>query len=179
VKAQAGHAKSLLFVDFDGVLHPNLVEFRPNVGMTLLPEAAGHQLFEHAGLLADALVTYTDVRIVLSTSWSRLGMQFACSALPASLRSRVVGSTYDPERHGRSFGSVARGYQILEEVERRGPTAWLALDDDAKDWPVEHMRHLVQTHPMHGLGAPAVYRTFLQRLEEVFGARRSTRRQGS
>lgn len=177
MKPQLG--QSLLFVDFDGVLHPNFVGFHPETGMTLTAEATGHQLFEHAGLLTDALRRYPRVQIVLSTSWAKLGLQFATDALPAELRPKVIGRTYDPDRHGRAYGSVARAYQILEDVERRRPSAWLALDDDTKDWPAEHLQHLVQTHPMHGLSEPDVHEAFLQRLREVFGAHQPTRPQRS
>jgi hypothetical protein len=61
----------ILFLDFDGVLHPNdvyLVDERPVMG-----NADGHEgrdsLFCFAPLLADALQNRPDVTIVLSTSW--------------------------------------------------------------------------------------------------------------
>jgi hypothetical protein len=47
---------------------------------------------------------------------------------------------------------MGRGYQVLEEVRRRGLTKWVALDDDARDWPEEGADHLIVTDPDSGPG---------------------------
>lgn len=55
----------ILFLDFDGVLHPDaafLVKGRPTL------KAEG-QLFMWAPLLVDVLADFPEVQIVLSTSW--------------------------------------------------------------------------------------------------------------
>ncbi|MDP1870810.1 MAG: HAD domain-containing protein [Gallionella sp.] len=56
----------MLFLDFDGVLHPNEA-FMTKTGVVL--RCDGHNLFEHAELLADLLEPYPTVKIMLSTSW--------------------------------------------------------------------------------------------------------------
>jgi hypothetical protein len=89
--------------------------------------------------------------------------------LPLPLQARVIGATFDPDRHGRGYGDTARPYQVLEDVARRRPNAWLALDDDAKDWPEEHRRQLVATDPVLGLGQPQALALLRQRMAELFG----------
>lgn len=80
----------LLFLDFDGVLHPDAV-FLSSRGVELRAGA----LFMWAPLLVEALAPHQDVQIVLSTSWARnLGFHRARSVLPAELQSRVIGATW-------------------------------------------------------------------------------------
>ncbi|WP_240189644.1 HAD domain-containing protein [Azonexus hydrophilus] len=81
----------ILFLDFDGVLHPDAVYFvrgRPTL-------RAKGELFMWAGALVDLLTEHPDVRIVLSTSWVRaLRFNRARSYLPAELRRCVIGATW-------------------------------------------------------------------------------------
>lgn len=81
----------ILFLDFDGVLHPDeayLVKGRP----VLRAEGA---LFMWAPLLADTLKNYPGLQIVLSTSWARdLRFARARSFLPPDLQQRVIGATW-------------------------------------------------------------------------------------
>lgn len=147
----------ILYLDFDGVLHPADVWFVPGQGFRLGAGYDGrHTLFEHANLLAALLRPYDDVRIVLSTSWvPAIGLAEATAWLPKELASRVVGATFDPLLHGLQFGSVARGYQILDHVKRNRVSDWVALDDDTKDWPDSEREHLIKTDAVRGLNDPA------------------------
>ena len=81
----------ILFLDFDGVLHPARA-FMGRHG----PELAGDgSLFMWAHLLAEVLANYPHVQIVLSTSWARhLPYMQVRGYLPPDLRDRVVGSTW-------------------------------------------------------------------------------------
>jgi hypothetical protein len=40
-------------------------------------------------------------------------------------------------------------------------TDWMALDDDARDWPEEDLSRLIQTNPVHGFRSAGV----MERLE--------------
>ena len=60
----------MLFLDFDGVLHPEDVHRRAG-NSPYIGSPSGHVLFEHAPLLAAVLRPCPDIRIVLSTSWVR------------------------------------------------------------------------------------------------------------
>lgn len=144
----------LLYLDFDGVLHPEDVFRHPRRGVYLGGNYPGHALFEHAELLVALLEPYPDVRVVLSTSWVRvLRYQRALRYLPERLQMRVIGSTFHTRMNKDSFLALSRGQQVLGDAGRRRATQWLALDDDAEGWPDSHRAHLLQTDPVLGLAA--------------------------
>ena len=99
----------ILFLDYDGVLHPDDVYLER--GRPVL-HATGQQLFMWAPLLQDALTDHPDVRIVLSTSWAReLRFTRARDKLPQGLRSRVIGRSL---RSAFAFGAhVSHGDRLL------------------------------------------------------------------
>ncbi len=147
----------ILFLDFDGVLHPDAVYLRHSGQIELRAEGA---LFMWADRLAAALQPHPDVRIVLSTSWVRnIGFHRARKALPADLAVRVVGATWHSAM-GKgwpdyiAWDNQSRYEQIMAYVSRLpGPVTWLAIDDDDKGWPDAQCRHLVHTNGMIGLSA--------------------------
>jgi hypothetical protein len=57
----------VLYLDFDGVLHPEEV-YQRRGAPPYVKHPAGHTLFEHAELLAEVLKPYVNVAVVLSTS---------------------------------------------------------------------------------------------------------------
>jgi hypothetical protein len=151
-----GNGGHLLYLDFDGVLHPSEVFWSPLRGVHLDSRMHGHALFENLPLLMEALANFPQVRVVLSTSWvpSR-GLDGTLEQLPIELRQRIIGATFDAEQmiHER-WASVARGYQVLDDVRRRRPARWVALDDDVADWPEEHVDKLIATDGVLGLRRP-------------------------
>ena len=81
----------ILFLDFDGVLHPDAVYLER--GRPVL--RADGEPFMWSCHLVDALASASHVRIVLSTSWAReLRFARARDYLPAELRPRVIGATW-------------------------------------------------------------------------------------
>jgi hypothetical protein len=145
----------VIALDADGVLHPADVRLAPAKLPVFGPGLEGHHLFENAGLLADMLKPHPDVRIILSTSWVQVfGYEPTLTMLPQELRARVIGSCFDPQRHGPGYAQMGRGYQVLEEVRRRGLTQWVALDDDTRDWPREAAANLIATDPVLGISGP-------------------------
>lgn len=77
----------VLFLDFDGVLHPDEVY---RVRDKIVLKMDGFCLFEWASLLEEILAPYPSLSIVLSTSWARvLGVGVARSWLAEGLRRRV------------------------------------------------------------------------------------------
>jgi hypothetical protein len=144
-----------LYLDLDGVLHPSDVVFRTSGPVLTMTDR--HRLLEHADTLVDILAPYRDLRVVLSSAWVvAYGFPYTLKRLPPALQMRVVGATFDETRDGPSFSSMARGYQVLQDVQRRLLARWIALDDDVADWPDSHRRHLVRCNPTLGLGDPAV-----------------------
>lgn len=145
--------KQLLYLDFDGVLHPDAV-YVVRTGVEL--RAPGHTLFEHANSLADALEPYPEVRIILSTSWVlHYNLRRAAARLPAALAERVVGATSPLYTRNDYFGDIARGRQVILDVDRRSPTEWLAIDDTDEGWTSQSREHLVLCKSDAGLGDPS------------------------
>lgn len=162
---------TVLYLDFDGVLHPENVWRYPGSG-PYVPSAPGHQVFEHAALLERCLVPYPGLRIVLSTNWMRVfrSVRKVARRLPPGLRERVVGATFHRRMDPGWVRSVPRGVQVWGDVCRRRPDAWLALDDDEAAWPAVCRSHLVCTDPVLGLSAPVVLTELHARLAAMHGA---------
>ncbi|WP_434660787.1 HAD domain-containing protein [Paraburkholderia sp. A3BS-1L] len=160
----------LLFLDFDGVLHPESVYLLHKHGPTLL-DAPGHSLFEHCQLLEDVLAPYCDVRIVLSTSWVRRyrgSVRRVSHRLTPGLQARVIGATYHSKMDREEFAAAPRGMQIWSDVLRRKPEAWLALDDDWLHWPAWCREQLVRTDEVLGISAPSVLAELKTKLATMF-----------
>lgn len=161
-----GAGETVLYLDFDGVMHHENVLWHPRIGAYLSTPDDGDLLFEHAELLEQLLEPYPHIRIVLSTSWViRYGCARATNNLRPALRSRVIGATYPIRTDKRKFWETPRGLQVWSDVVRRKPRSWLALDDDAAGWPDHALAHFVQTHPHQGISEPAVLQELKTKLE--------------
>ncbi|TCW64262.1 HAD domain-containing protein [Burkholderia sp. SRS-25] len=161
----------VLFLDFDGVLHPENVFLLHRRGPTL-QDSPGHRLFEHCELLEELLASYCDVHIVLSTSWVRRyrgSIHRVSHRLTPGLRVRVIGATYHSRMDAAEFAQAPRGMQVWGDVLRRKPSAWLALDDDYLHWPAWCREQLVRTDPLLGIGEPHVLAELKAKLKKVFG----------
>lgn len=160
----------ILFLDFDGVLHPDavyLVKGRP----TLRGEG---ELFMWAPLLVDVLADCPEVQIVLSTSWAReLSFSRARRWLPDPIRARVIGSTWhsamkyqtDGFRLAQTWWDTATRYQQIKRyADRAGLTDWLAVDDQPEGWGADDHDKLVHTCGDTGLSDAAVLALLAARL---------------
>lgn len=158
----------VLYLDYDGVLHPDEVYLDAHNRVYLRGEGT---LFEHAALLEAMLAPFPQLRIVLSTSCVRMkGFDRAWKRLPQALRERIIGATW----HGRFtqddqllewwINHSSRYEQILHDIKRRQPDDWLALDDDALGWPSTEAHRLVVCDPMRGLGEWRTQEAFERRL---------------
>lgn len=146
----------VLYLDFDGVLHDEQVYFHPRCGIYI--ETPDRTLFEWMAILEELLAPHPDVRIVLSTSWVRVkSFDFARKQLSPTLQERIIGATFH-RRHMRkeSFALLPRGEQIAQDVFRRAPQSWFAIDDDAMYWPEWCRDNLIKTDGAHGISDPAV-----------------------
>lgn len=159
-------ADRILYLDFDGVLHDEAVYRHPARGIYIA--TPGRQLFEWMPILDELLRPHPDVAIVLSTSWVRVLSFFrAKERLSPSLQERVIGATY----HGRwmreqEFAMLPRGVQVVEDVMRRQPKSWFALDDEHGNWPVWARDNLIRTDGKLGISDPFIQhavQTMLQR----------------
>ena len=131
----------ILFLDFDGVLHPET--------------APTDRLFCHVERLAQALSEFPEVRIVVSSSWRETHTMSDILEFLGLLATRVIGAT--PVRPARSYlpeplwSYVREGECVawLRENNRL-TTPWLALDD--QPWRFSPMcPNLMLTDPKIGL----------------------------
>lgn len=156
--------KKILYLDYDGVMHDDAVFWHPRRGIYL--DTPNRILFEWMPILEELLAPYVDVSIVLSTSWVRVkSFEFAKTKLSKSLQERVIGATF----HNRlmqkfDFDNQSRGYQIWNDVVRRKPTAWFAIDNDDKHWPQHCRDRLVLTNDRLGLSDVRVQETIRKML---------------
>ena len=165
-KLPRGFGETLLYLDYDGVLHHENVLWHPSRGAYAGPP--GFRLFEHAALLEELLSPYPQMRIVLSTAWVRTyGCYGSAKRLPPGLRARVIGATFHSRMDRAAHIAKTRGQQVIEDVLRRCPYAWMALDDVDEGWSPEVRAHVVITDERLGLSAPGTVQTVRALLERI------------
>lgn len=164
---------AICYLDFDGVLHPDAVYKVRGRGIVIRDGG----LFGWAHYLEKALVPYPDLRIALSTSWVReLGFNRARSFLPPALDQRVIGATFHRRFHGPTrelrwnWAQTSRGMQIAQDVARRKPTTWFAIDDAIDEFSQDQRARLVPCKSLFGL-SDAGTRDALQEMLERINAR--------
>ena len=123
----------LLFLDFDGVLHPGSVQ-------------AGDAFSR--GSLLDRALDGLHVEIVISSSWRfHMSRENLLVRLPQSVARRVVGTT-----GAAIVGRWARYQEILAWVDRhRCGAEWRALDDANYEFP-DPCPELIACSPRRGFG---------------------------
>ena len=152
-----GTGELVLYLDYDGALHHHNVLWHPHIGPYLSCVPDGSVLFQYAELLEQVLVPYPHLKIVLATAWvRRYGCAHSAKHLRPSLRARVIGATFHSRMDEGEFGTLPRGEQVWNDVLRRKPRGWLALDDDGLDWPDWCLANFIQTHANEGISDAAV-----------------------
>jgi hypothetical protein len=123
----------VLFLDFDGVLHPG--------------SGLGDTRLMHAEAL-DTALDGLSVQVVISSSWRfHLSMQEILQELPTGLAQRVAVAT-GPAHIGR----WARFQEIKAWLDRHAPSVdWRALDDAVFEFP-KPCPQLIACHPQEGFG---------------------------
>lgn len=121
--------KKLLFLDFDGVLHPD-----------------GIGLFSNLGLFEQHLLAMPGIEIVISSSWRETqGLDELREYFPLALRDRIIGVTPTLE-DGYDRGGRQREIQAFLDaagLDYRNAT-WMALDDTALFFE-DYYPHLILT----------------------------------
>lgn len=161
-----------MYLDYDGVLHPEDVRL-DRKRHPYVASPAGHRLFEHAELLSTLLAPYPEIRLVLSTSWVRVygSVSRAAKPLPPALGSRIIGATYHRKMNEQRFAQMPRGMQIWDDVVRRHPIDWLAIDDAHHDWPAWCRANLVCSDEILGISAPPVLAELKEKLAAMHARR--------
>lgn len=145
-RAESKHV--VLFLDFDGVLHPD--------------PCPPQRLFEHAPRLATALAEFPATGVVLSTSWRTfLTCEQLVELLPAALRRHVLGVT---PRFGEfaappALAPYRRHAECVQWVRAHGvdEAAWLALDD-RPSWFAPYCENLIVCDSRQGFDDAAAAR---------------------
>lgn len=109
----------VLYLDFDGVLHPFGEEAIDEYGR-LLPNP---QLFCWLPILSELLSPYPAVRVIVSSDWRRLFSDQELMRLLGELGGRFVGVVENINRN--------RAQEIACDANSRVISDWLALDDHA------------------------------------------------
>lgn len=141
----------VLYLDFDGVLHPSEVYLRHGVP-TLICDDPYASLFCWAPMLESILADFPSVKIRLSTSWVKVkSFDYARQRLPESLQARVTGGTFHKRMGIHEFEFMTRFQQIKADASRQGLARWIAIDDDAYGWPEKERDRLILTDGDYGL----------------------------
>ena len=110
------HNKRILFLDFDGVLHPNGCASKGC--FSLLPELI-------------TTITPFELDIVISSSWrNHRSFRRLKKLFPLPFRHRLIGTTRDPLQ-----GAHARWKEIQAYVREHTVVDWRALDDFDFEFP--------------------------------------------
>lgn len=152
----------ILYLDFDGVLHPGDVYLQDGEPRLMVPG----MLFMWAPILETALLACPEVEIVLSTSWAqKFGLQKARAALTLTLRRRVVHATWTTEESAR-YEQSTRYEQIARHAAKAklSDTDWFAIDNDDFGWPHDKREQLIRCHSDLGLSEPRVLRELYEKL---------------
>jgi len=156
IRPQSGTDPLIVFLDFDGVLHPD-------------PCTEAVRLLENAPRLAHALSDFPRAALVLSTAW-RQGATYEqlVVLLPPELRQKVIGVT----PNFSEFASTAALIPYRRQAEcmrwmqqnRLQDDDWLALDDRPSGF-TPYCENLIGCHPQSGFDASvsARLRSALQR----------------
>ena len=125
----------VLFLDFDGVLHPT---------------SHGSALFSQLPLLEEALSDAT-CQIVISSSWRfHVELPKLQAHFSQKVRAQIVGVTCEPY-----IGSYARFHEINAYVNTHGIHDWIALDDAYWEFP-KGCDQLIRCNPNTGLSRTEV-----------------------
>ena len=120
----------VLFLDFDGVLHP---------------ASHGSVLFSQMNLLEEA-VGNESCQIVISSSWRfHMKMDDLKKHFSLPVRNKIVGVTGDAY-----IGSYARFHEINAYAMQHGIVNWRALDDSYWEFP-QGCSQLIRCNPNSGL----------------------------
>ena len=123
--------EKLLFLDFDGVLHPT--------------DFAGEAPFSRAALLEETLTQHSP-KIVIASSWRFThNLDKLQKTVPAFISSLIIGTTGEAV-----IGKHPRFTEIQRYLNTYGPADWRALDDSYWEFP-KPCPNLIKCNPNTGI----------------------------
>ncbi|WP_229227702.1 HAD domain-containing protein [Comamonas thiooxydans] len=124
----AEQCSRVIFLDFDGVLHP------PRAIAGARPPLEPHEIqagwpatFQHLGILADLLQKHADIAVVVSSSWRIFLNDAQLGELLAPIVRWYGGSVGNPQ--------IGRDVAIRAWLELNAITDYVVLDDKPKFFP--------------------------------------------
>lgn len=120
----------IIFLDFDGVLHPVFPRHE-------LPDKE-NQLFSYLPRLEGVLRDFPEFQIVIASSWrENRPWENVIKAFSPDILARIIGATPVLRSKEPPYPKHPRYEEILEFLNRNDmPTVrWVALDDDSKIYP--------------------------------------------
>lgn len=155
----------VLFLDFDGPLHPASAIVGLQAGVVPIAEAARQRaLFRWLPHLEALLAGHDDVGIVVHSAWRAFASNSELREVLGALGERLLGVT---------SLEVDRYAGILLTVERFEIEQYLILDDDVQKFPLG-LAQLLVAHPERGLDDPALRMGLGQWLRETACRREGT-----
>ena len=124
----------LLFLDFDGVLHP------------LFSSIDKH--FTNLKLFEESIRQYNNINIVISSSWRHHHtMDEMLAFFAVDIQRRIIDST----RHVEISRSTNRYEEIIDYLKHTNQTQcfWIAIDDSRNEFPKD-LPNLVLCNPNKG-----------------------------
>jgi hypothetical protein len=156
-----------IFLDFDGVLHDiNAGDISYENGQMQID---GESLFQYAPLLAERLSDYSDVKVIIASSWKSHFSLDELRALLGLLGPYVIGTTlsaseFSPCAHRYDECSAMAAYWKADD--------WRLVDDQpeivfgAMPAQPEQLQRVIFCNPTLGLATPSV----LEQLEKWLGS---------
>lgn len=130
----------LVFIDFDGVIHP----IRSSARSVMDPLGDWRQGdWGHVLSLAAVLAAFPESRAVVSSHWRFF---YPKEDIARMLHPIKVFDTTGPDGHTR--------YREIADYMLGSKTPWLAIDDNDDMWPDEERWRLVHCKPWVGLDDP-------------------------
>ncbi|MEX3856484.1 HAD domain-containing protein [Paraburkholderia sp. BR10923] len=140
----------VLFLNFDGVLHPNAVQFDKKNHPVL--HAPRHRLFESSNVLAEVVADFDDLRLVLNTWWTyKVGFEESLRHLPSSLSSRVDATIL---QHASFYPATPHRIELATDAAKNSAEPVLILDHADSRYPKCFLRLTLLLEPQIGLADP-------------------------
>ena len=152
----------MLFLDFDGCVHPAGLLCAPNPRNGVLTRSLGAveytlpvDLFVWVPLLIEMLALHPDVFIAVHSTWREAYSVTEIGDMLGDLGRRYLGVT----------PPGPRWESITTWLSQNTATSWRILDDAPREFPDPPPLELVVCHPLTGLSAPEVQGQLYEWLE--------------
>lgn len=151
----------LVYLNFDGVLHPNHLLYRYGRAPELL--SPGHTVLEYASAFAEAFEVCPDATVVLNTWWTyHLSMDACVELLPVPVRRRISGTTLASAFQGEALPNRVR--EAENHIGMPAKEELLVVDNSAARYRSDLLPHLLLVDEERGLSCQSAMSELKKRL---------------